>query len=207
MTQLSRLVLLLLTGLSTVTAAESTATLRREPSPPASGVSQQLFWIADTAKMDRFLEQVDLANIREGSYAGEVLPDTRVAWRDYVRQARNLAATGKNDDAIFRIWQMLKLAAVYRDFGGLQNVVQGEEIRALAGKTSQELNFGGRIKSPYLEYNIEECIALIERQAGREKNEVRSSFWQRFIESAGESFVRLTTPPSRTAQLQSSIRN
>ena len=180
--------------------AEPGETMHRDPSPPAGTISQTLFWIADTVKMDRFLAQIDMANIRDGSYRGEVLPDTRVAWRDYDRQARTLAAAGHDDAAILRIWQMLKLAAIYREFGGLQNVVQGEEIRSLAGVAARDLHFGGRINSPDLEYSVEECIDLIERKAGLEKSEVRPSFWQHLIETAGISFTRLATPSTITVQ-------
>ncbi len=195
MKSLSFLTLLLLSGATVLAEAESPKVLRRDPCPPASTLSQDLFWIADTRKMDLFLAEIDLASLRQGSYSGEVLPDTRVAWRDYSRQARNLAGKGDDAAAIFRIWQMLKLAAVYREFGGLQNVAQGEEIRTLAGQTAQALGYGGRIHSPYLEYKVEECVALLERQAGMDKHEVRPVFWQHLIESARDSHARLSGQP------------
>src|ERR1700729_3794054 len=128
----------------------------RDPAPPASTVSRDLFWIADTHKMDQFLAQVNLATIRDNAYPGEVLPDTRVAWRDYAREASDFASRGEDTAVIDRIGQMLKLAALYRQFGGLQNVAQGEEIRALAGQTAQALGYGGLIHSPYLESNVED---------------------------------------------------
>jgi hypothetical protein len=171
--------------------------LHRDPAPPASTVSQDLFWVADTVKMDRFLAQVDLAAIQHDAYPGEVLPDTRGAWRDYASEAWEFAGRGEDARVIERISQMLKLAALYRQFGGLQNVAQGEEIRALAGQTVQRLGYGGLISSPYLESNPEECVALIERQAGVEKSEVRPIFWQHMIETACQSFARLSGQPGR----------
>ena len=59
------------------------------------------------------------------------------SWRDYAREARSLAQQGRVADAAGRLAQMLKLAAVYRAFGGLENTVQSEEIRYLAGLTAE----------------------------------------------------------------------
>jgi len=164
----------------------------QDPVPTSSKVSQDLFWIADTRKMDQFLAQVDFATIGGDAYGGEVLPDTRVVWREYARRASEFAA--KADDAAVndRIGQMLKLAAVYREFGGLQNVAQGEEIRALAGQTVQALGYGGLIHSPYLESNVAEVLELIERKAGSGKAEVRPIFWRHMIDTARRSYARLS---------------
>ena len=166
--------------------------LHHESDPPVSTVSHDLFWIADTRKMDQFLAQVDFATIGGDAYGGEVLPDTRVVWREYARRASEFAA--KADDAAVndRIGQMLKLAAVYREFGGLQNVAQGEEIRALAGQTVQALGYGGLIHSPYLESNVAEVLELIERKAGSGKAEVRPIFWRHMIDTARRSYARLS---------------
>lgn len=174
-------------------------TYRRNPSPPSSGASQTLLWIADARKMDQFLAGVDLENIRYDTYPGEVLPDTRHAWRDYARQAMISATRGDDTAVNDRIGQMLKLAALYRQFGGLQNVVQGEEIRSLAAQTVQSLGYGGLIRSPYLESNATECIATIERQTGVENTEVRPICWHHLLQTARQSFARLSGQPLELA--------
>ena len=109
------------------------------PEPAAGAVAADLFWVADSRKMDAFLAQARLPEGDGAVFFGEVLPDTRTAWRDYAREARTLASQGRVDDAAERLAQMLKLAAVYRAYGGMENVVQGEEIRYLAGRTAEEL--------------------------------------------------------------------
>ena len=164
----------------------------RDPASPSSGVSQALLWIADARKMDQFLASVDWDTMRYDSYPGEVLPDTRNAWRDYARQAAKSATKGDDAAVNDRIGQMLKLAAVYRQFGGLQNVVQGEEIRALAAETVQSLGYGGLIHSPYLEPSVAECIASLERQTGAENTELRPACWRHLILTARQSFARLS---------------
>jgi hypothetical protein len=189
MKTISLITVLLLSGGAAFGADKASTTLHHESDPAVSTVSHDLFWIADTAKMDRYLSTVDLATIQHDAYAGEVLPDTRVAWRDYASQAWEFAGRGEDAAVVERIGQMLKLAAVYRQFGGLQNVAQGEEIRALAGQTVQKLGYGG------LESNPDECVALIERQAGAEKGEVRSIFWQHLLATACQSCARLSGQP------------
>src|SRR5260221_4331103 len=133
-------------------------------SPAAGKVSQSIFWVADTSKMDAFLANIQLSEVRCGAYAGETLPDTRMAWRDYAQEATILARNGKPAEAAARLGQMLKLAAVYRAFGGLQNVVQGEEIRNLAGLTAEKLGapVTSLIRSPYLEKDASDCLLAIE---------------------------------------------
>src|ERR1700678_3449389 len=196
MKTISLLAVLLLSCSAAFGEDEAPTALHHDSDPPASTVSQNLFWTPDTIKMDRFLVQVDLATIHRDAYPGEVLPDTRVAWRDYASEAWEFAGRSEDAAVIERIGQMLKLAEVYRQFGGLQNVAQGEEIRALAGQTVQKLGYGGLISSPYLESSPEECVALIERQAGAEKGEVRPIFWQHLLETACQSFARLSGQPA-----------
>lgn len=168
--------------------------LQNEISPPAGKVSQSLFWIADSRKMDVFLASFRPEEVRAGSYRGEVLPDTRVAWRDYAREATALARQGRNAEAASRLAQMLKLAAVYRSFGGLQNVVQGEEIRHLAGVTAQKLgrSVTALIQSPYLEKDASDCLLSIEAQIGDDKGHVTASFWRHLEMGAVDSHYRLT---------------
>jgi len=174
--------------------AEPKEALQNEISPPAGKVSQSLFWIADSRKMDAFLASFRPEEVRAGSYRGEVLPDTRVAWRDYAREATALARQGRNAEAAGRLAQMLKLAAVYRSFGGLQNVTQGEEIRHLAGVTAEKL---GRsvtelIQSPYLEKDASDCLLSIEAQVGDDRGHITSSFWRHLEMGAVDSHYRLT---------------
>jgi hypothetical protein len=189
---------LLLSVLAIVSAlpleAEPKEALQNEISPPAGSVSQRLFWIADSRKMDAFLASFRPEELRVGSYRGEVLPDTRVAWRDYAREATALARQGRNAEAAGRLAQMLKLAAVYRSFGGLQNVTQGEEIRHLAGVIAERL---GRpvtmlIQSPYLEKDASDCLLSIEAQIGDERRQVTASFWRHLEMGAVDSHYRLT---------------
>ncbi len=167
-----------------------------KPSPATpSKVSTELFWLADTRKTDAFLSNVQWDEIQAGSYAGEVLPDTRVAWRDYAREATALARRGDDEAAAGRLAQMLKLAAVYSSFGGLQNVVQGQEIRYLAGRTATRLGptVTSLIRSPYLEKDAGDCLIMIEAQAGGEKNQVTASFWHNLEKCAVDSHFRLTS--------------
>ena len=109
----------------------------REPARAAGKVASDLFWVADSRKMDAFLAPVQLPEF-PGADTREVLPDTRTAWWDYAREAKTFAVRGKYAEARARIGQMLKLAAVYRHFGGLENVVRSEEIRYLAGCVAEE---------------------------------------------------------------------
>ena len=166
----------------------------RKSAPDAGKVSAALFWVADSRKMDAFLANVQLTNLRAASYDGEVLPDTRVAWRDYAMEAKALARKGCVSEAAGRLAQMLKLAAVYRSFGGLQNVVQGEEIRQLAGLTAAELGttVTSRILSPYLEADAADCLVLLEAQAGAEKAQVTPSFWRHLEQVAVDTHYRLS---------------
>ena len=168
--------------------------LHREAAPAAGRVSADLFWVADTRKMDAFLANVQLTKLRAGAYAGEVLPDTRVAWHDYASEARTLARQGCEAEAAAKLAQMLKLAAVYRAFGGLQNVVQGEEIRFLAGLTAAELGTAvtARIQSPYLEKDAGDCLVLLETKAGSEKAQVTPFFWRHLEQRAVDTHFRLS---------------
>ena len=166
--------------------------LKKDPAPPSSTIAQDFVWIADTYKMDRLLSGIDPMTVAHDS---RQLPDTRVVWRDYARQAWDCASRGDDAGVVDRIDQMLKLAAVYREVGGLQNVGQAEEIRSLAGQMVQQLGYGGQINSPYLESNVEECLSTIERQASSEKREVRPIFWQHLIETASRSYAHLTGQP------------
>jgi hypothetical protein len=142
--------------------------------------------------MDRYLAQLDFDPMGEDAYAGEVLPDTRLAWREYARQARKFAEKADDTRVNERIGQMLKLAEVYRKFGGLQNIALAEEIRAAAAQTVQATGYGGRIRSTYLEANVAEVIAAIERNVAGERNEVRPIFLQHLLETARRSYARLT---------------
>ena len=163
--------------------------------PPAGKVSQTLFWIADSRKMDTFLASFPMDELHVGAYKGEVMPDTRVAWRDYAREAIALARQGRNADAAGRLAQMLKLAAVYRAFGGLQNVAQGEEIRHLAGVTAERLGkpVTGLLQSPYLEKDAADCLLAIEAQiSAEEKHHITASFWHHFEREAVNSHYRLS---------------
>jgi hypothetical protein len=175
------------------TVAEGIGAFHREPSPVISNISHSLVWIADARKMDEFLAPLDPKETAAHGY--EVLPDTRGVWHEYARQAWAYAQRGEDDRVADRISQMLKLAALYREFGGLQNVVQAEEIRYLAGRTVQELGYGGRIKSRYLEMNSQDCMATIQRLAGSERQEVTPEFWQHLLAVSRQSYLRLSGGP------------
>ena len=182
-------------------AALSSTTLRaapvqgrqREPARAAGKVASDLFWVADSRKMDEFLAPVQLPEF-PGADTREVLPDTRTAWWDYAREAKTFAIRGKYAEARARIGQMLKLAAVYRHFGGLENVVRSEEIRYLAGCVAEESGsaIAGRIESPYLEKNVTECLANLESKGGMDKGATSTEFWQHLRERARVTHARLT---------------
>jgi len=174
-------------------AETPTRTFHHDPAPPTGHVAASLLWVADTRKMDEFLNYFDLADVHAGSYAGEVLPDTRTAWRDYAIEATVLARQGKNTEAAGKIGQMLKLAAVYRSFGGLQNVVQGEEIAYLAGRTTEKLgkNVAMQVHSPYLEKEAADCLIALENLAGAEKAQVTPSFWAHLEQVVVDTHYRL----------------
>jgi hypothetical protein len=169
------------------------AAMLREPCQVACKLSSDLFWIADTGKMDTLLANIDFGGVRTGAYRGEVLPDTRVVWRDYAREARSLSGLGRESEAAARIAQMLKLAAVYRSFGGLQNVVQGEEIRYLAGQIAAEIGCTeGVIQSPYLEKTSAQSVAFMEQQIGAEKSGITTSFWTQLKKRSQVAHARLS---------------
>jgi len=181
--------------------AESSGAFQGPPAPPAGRVSSYLFWIADTRKMDNFLANFQQDDLRAGAYAGEVLPDTRSAWRDYAREATALARQGRQAESAAKLGQMLKLAAVYRSFGGLQNVVQGEEIRYLAGLTAAKLgrNVTALIQSPYLEKDASDCLVAIEAQVGSEVRQMRPSFWRNLEMIAVQTHYRLSSDSTSLA--------
>ncbi|MDR3401470.1 MAG: hypothetical protein P4L99_03140 [Chthoniobacter sp.] len=181
--------------------AEPATAFQGPPTPAAGQVSKSLFWVADTRKMDAFLATFQPADLRDGAYAGEVLPDTRAAWRDYAGEATVLASRGKQTEAAAKLAQMLKLAAVYHAFGGLQNVVQGEEIRHLAGLTAEKLGKAvtALIQSPYLEKDASDCLVSIESQVGDDKNKVTPSFWRHLEMGAVESHYRLSADSAALA--------
>jgi hypothetical protein len=199
---LASLSILLISGFASWAADSTThpvGAFHHEPAPLASSVAKSLVWIADARKMDEFLAPIDPTCKNEAARAYEVLPDTRVVWREYARQASAYAERGDDEGVAGRIGQMLKLAALYRQFGGLQNVAQAEEIRYLAGRTVQQLGYGGRIKSPYLESCSQDCMATIQRLAGSERDEVTPEFWQHLLAVAHQSFARLSGQSSRAA--------
>jgi hypothetical protein len=171
-----------------------TESLTRDPAPAAGRVAADLFWVADARKMDEFLSRVPVAQWRNGAPTREVLPETTTAWRDYAAQARSLGRRGKDTEAAGRLAQMIKLAAVYRAHGGLQNMVQAEEIRYLAGRVAQELGpkVTAKIQSPYMEKTAMDCIAIIESWAGAERGQVSDSFWQQLEDRAVVTHARLT---------------
>jgi hypothetical protein len=170
------------------------SSLTRDPSPAAGRVAADLFWVADARKMDEFLSRVPVAQWRNGAPTREVLPETTTAWRDYAAQARSLGRRGKDAEAAGRLAQMIKLAAVYRAHGGLQNMVQAEEIRYLAGRVAEELGpkVTAKIQSPYMEKSATDCIAIIESWAGGERGAVSDSFWQQLENRALLTHARLT---------------
>ncbi len=164
------------------------------PEPAAGKVAADLFWVADSRKMDAFLAQVQVPEGDGATFTGQVLPDTRTAWRDYAREARTLASQGRVDGAAERLAQMLKLAAVYRAYGGMENVVQGEEIRHLAGLTAEQLGSAvtSRIQSPYLERDAEECLAVLKSRIGSDLRETTPSFQKNLANRALETHGRLS---------------
>jgi len=164
------------------------------PSAPAGKIAVDLFWVADARKMDEFLATVPLAQWGPGAPTREVLPETTTAWRDYAAQAWTLARQGREQEAAGRLAQMLKLAEVYRAHGGLQNMVQAEEIRHLAGKTAEALgrSVAAKIQSPYLEKNHADCLAINESLAASEKGEVTASFWKHLQERTALTYTRLS---------------
>ena len=165
----------------------------REPARAAGKAASDLFWVADSRQMDAFLATVQLADY-PGADSREVLPDTRTAWWDYAREAKAFAVRGKSVEARARIAQMLKLAALYRHFGGLENVVRAEEIRHLAGCVADESGsaISGRIESPFLEKNVTECLAALEAKGGMEKGGTSAEFWQHLRDRARVTHARLT---------------
>lgn len=166
----------------------------REPSAAAGRVAADLFWVADARKMDVFLAKVPVATWRNGAPTREVLPETTTAWRDYATQAYALARRGRDAEAAGRLAQMVKLAAVYRAHGGLQNIVQAEEIRFLAGETAAELGTAitAKIQSPYLEKSPADTLAIIESWADGESSQVSREFWQQLRERAVRTHARLS---------------
>ena len=174
--------------------------LTQAPAPAVGKVAADLFWVADSRKMDEFLARVQLPDMDGGAGSGEVLPDTRTAWRDYAMEARSLAQQGRVSDAAGRLAQMLKLAAVYRAFGGLENTVQSEEIRYLAGLTAEALGSGvtASIQSPYLEKNATQCLALLNSGLSGGMSEITASFWKNLTKRALETYARLS-PAGRVA--------
>lgn len=188
------IILSLLTLSCALFASEPSGALQQDAAPAAGKVAGELLWIADTHKMDRFLARFTANDLHPDAYAGEVLPDTRAAWRDYALQAVSLAKRGREAQAAAKLSQMLKLAALYRSFGGLQNVVQSEEIRYSAGLTAEMLgnNVTALIRSPYLEKDADECVSHMESQIGAQKDEVTPAFLLHLKTVAIESHTRLT---------------
>jgi hypothetical protein len=160
----------------------------------AGRIAADLFWVADSRKMDQFLAKVPVAEWRNGAPTREVLPETTSAWRDYAAEARALARRGRDAEAAGRLAQMVKLAAVYRAHGGLQNMVQAEEIRYLAGRTAAELGSAvtAKIQSPYLEKTAGDCLAILESWAGGERGQVTQTFWQQLQDRAVLTHARLS---------------
>lgn len=185
--------LAVIAALSTSLYAAPVQGQNREPARAAGKVSSDLFWVADSRKMDAFLAPVQLPEF-PGADSREVLPDTRSVWWDYARETKAYAARGKYAEARGRIGQLLKLAAVYRHFGGLENVVRSEEIRYLAGWLAQEggSRVAGQIESPYIEKTVTECLANLENKGGMEKGAVTSEFWQHLRARARATHARLT---------------
>ena len=168
--------------------------LSRQPAPPAGKVAADLFWVADSRKMDEFLASIELPINATLPGRGEVLPDTRTAWREYATQARRLAKQGRTIEAAERLAQMLKLAAVYRAFSGLENIVQSEEIRYLTAVVSDELGSAitAQIHSPYLEKTAAQCIASLENRIGAESSQMSASFRKNLAQRAIETHARLS---------------
>jgi hypothetical protein len=168
--------------------------LSRPPAPQAGKVAADLFWVADSRKMDEFLASIELPTTDTLPGSGEVLPDTRTAWREYATQARRLAKQGRTTEAAERLAQMLKLAAVYRAFSGLENIVQSEEIRYLTAVVSDELGSAitAQIHSPYLEKTAAQCIASLESRIGAESSQMSASFRKNLAQRAIETHARLS---------------
>lgn len=164
------------------------------PMPVSAQVAADLFWVADARKMDEFLAKLQLADLRGVASSGKELPDTRTAWREYSRHARVLAQQGREAEAAGRLAQMLKLAAVYRSFGGLENMVHAENIRSLAGLTAEELGRGvtAKIRSPYLERDAAQCLAQLEAGVGGDTGRITESFWNNLAQRALETHARLS---------------
>lgn len=182
-------------GQPTVETPEIPDALTQPPAPAAGKIAADLFWIADSRKMDEFLAKVELLDKSRTKGITEVLPDTRNAWRDYAAEARALARKSRHAEAAARLGQMLKLAAVYRAFGGLENMVQSEEIRHLAGLTAAELgtSVSGKIRSPYIERDAAQCVAVLENKIGEEMNLISASFRRNLTQRAVETHARLAS--------------
>lgn len=172
--------------------------LTQPPAPAAGKVAADLFWVADSRKMDEFLAKVQLPEITKGKALIEVLPDTRTAWRDYAAEARAFARKNRPTEAAARLGQMLKLAAVYRAFGGLENMVQSEEIRYLASLTAAELGtpVSTKIRSPYIEKDAAQCVAVLESKIGDEMNLISPSFRKNLTQRAVATHARLSSASS-----------
>lgn len=185
-------------GQPTADTPEIPDALTQPPAPAAGKVAADLFWVADSRKMDEFLANVQLPGNSKGKSLIEVLPDTRTAWRDYAAEARAFARKNRNAEAAARLGQMLKLAAVYRAFGGLENMVQSEEIRHLAGLTAAELGtpVSSKIRSPYLEKDAAQCVAVLESKIGDEMNLISPSFRRNLTARAVATHTRLSSASS-----------
>jgi hypothetical protein len=185
---------LLLPILALCTAPLAAQSPTPAPATTPAKIATDLFWVADARKMDEFLAGVQAADLNRFGTSAKELPDTRTAWREYSRQARVLAQQGREAEAAARLAQMLKLAAVYRAVGGLENVVRSEDIRSLAGLTAEELGRGVavKIRSPYLEKNGAQCVAQIEAKAGGDTGRITESFWNHLVERALETHARLS---------------
>ncbi len=168
--------------------------LSRPPAPQAGKVAADLFWVADSIKMDEFLATIELPTTDALPGSGEVLPDTRTAWREYANQARRLAKQGRTTEAAERLAQMLKLAAVYRAFSGLENIVQSEEIRYLTAVVSDEVGSAitTQIHSPYLEKTAAQCLASLESRIGAGSSQMSASFRRNLAQRAIETHARLS---------------
>ena len=174
--------------------APAQAPLSSQPSVHGQSVAAALFWVADSRKMDEFLAQVEMPDANGAvSYSG-VLPETHTAWREYAQHAQALARQGRAVEAAGRLAQMLKLAAVYRAAGGLENLVQSEEIRYLAGLMAADLgsNVTTRIQSPYVEKNAAQCLASIEANLGGGAGRMTPSFHENLVRRSLETHARLS---------------
>ena len=185
-------------GQPTADTPEIPDALTQSPAPAAGKVAADLFWVADSRKMDEFLATVQLPRNSTGKNLIEVLPDTRTAWRDYAAEARAYARKSRTAEASARLGQMLKLAAVYRAFGGLENMVQSEDIRHLAGLTAAELGtpVSSKIRSPYIEKDAAQCVAVLESKIGDEMNLISPSFRRNLTARAVATHARLSSASS-----------